>query len=60
MFNDVFATVGERTFEKTPNDLNAHAENPDVQQPITRVNSFTPEPVDRNTVILAIKHLKKT
>ena len=60
--NEAFVNVGKRTFEKTLTELNNVN---DKQGTLNRDNTvytqlFRPEPVDANTVILTIKHLKNT
>ena len=60
-FNELFIDVGKRTFEKTQNNLNIinfNYENPERTE--NHENFFRAEPVDVNTVILTIKHLKNT
>ncbi|XP_068229711.1 uncharacterized protein [Palaemon carinicauda] len=60
-FNEFFAEVGRKTFEKTQEEL--HNRMPLETDPIiphSRVDSFKPRPVDCNTVILVIKDLKET
>ncbi len=60
-FNDLFVNVGKLAFEKTQNELNiAHPHRGSLQQNLNYENFFRPEPVDVNTVILTIKHLKNT
>ena len=55
-FNGFFANVGKNTFEKThTGDLNRSETTP--PNPSTL---FRPQPVDTNTVILTIKHLRNT
>ncbi len=58
-FNEYFVEVGKRTFEKTQtnlNDMNLNHDNTHENE--NYENLFRPEPVDVNTVILTIKHLK--
>ncbi len=59
--NELFVNVGKRSYEKTQSQLDYVNSN----QEASRYNSahehlFRPEPVDANTVILPIKHLKNT
>ncbi len=60
-FNDVFVNVGERTFQTTQNNLNDTSQSQNnPQHNVNLEHLFRLSPVDRNTVILIIKHLKKT
>ncbi len=60
-FNDHFVNVGKLAFERTQNELNiVHPHRVSLQQNLNYENFFRPEPVDVNTVILTIKHLKNT
>lgn len=60
-FNELFVNVGENTFQTTQNYLSVTDQTYD--DPLSNVNTehlFRPQPVDINTVILTIKHLKST
>ncbi len=60
-FNEFFVNVRERTFQTTQNNLNDASQSCDnPQHYVTHEHFFRPRPVDINTVILTIKHLKKT
>ncbi len=60
-FNDLFVNVGKLAFERTQNELSiVHRHRVSLQQNLNYENFFRPEPVDVNTVILTIKHLKNT
>ena len=60
-FNELFVNVGKRTFEKTQNNQNIT--NPNLDYPLGNgnyENFFRAKPVDVNTVILTLKHLKNS
>ncbi len=60
-FNELFVNVGKLAFDRTQNELNiVHPHRVNLQQNLNYENFFRPEPVDVNTVILTIKHLKNT
>ncbi len=60
-FNELFVNVGKLAFKRTQNELNIiHLHRVSLQQNLNYENFFRPEPVDVNTVILTIKHLKNT
>lgn len=60
-FNEFFVNVGERTFQSTQNNLNDTSQSySNPQHNVNLQHFFRPRPVDMNTVILTIKHLKKT
>ena len=61
-FNEFFAEVGKKTFEKTQDELRNANISIEVGQntPVRRFSHFKPVPVDCNTVILVIKNLKDT
>ncbi len=59
--NDLFVTIGKQTFEKMQNYQNHISVNQEtLHHHIVHEHLFRPEPVDANTVILTIKHLKNT
>ena len=61
-FNNFFANVGRKTFEKCKNNLNSNiniSDNPRVINE-TDNNAFRLEPIDVETVILTISRLKET
>ncbi len=58
--NELFANVGKRTYERTQSQLS----HKNLDQGRSRHNAvhehlIQPEPVDTNTIILTLKHLKK-
>lgn len=61
-FNDFFANIGKKTFEKSQENIQIN--NPHINEPpllsSNTMGSFRPQPVNINTVILTIKHLKAT
>ena len=61
-FNTYFANVGKCTFEKAQkNILQTHQTQSDEHStPSNGTNKFRPQPVDIDTLILTIKHLKPT
>ncbi len=60
-FKELFVNIGKLAFDRTQNELNiAHPHRVSLQQNQNYENFFRPEPVDVNTVILTIKHLKNT
>ena len=60
-FNDFFAEVGRKTFERTQEELrNRTPSETGHATPNINFNNFKPKPVDCNTVILVIKNLKDT
>ncbi len=60
-FNKLFVDVGKRSFVKTKNNLSGMKLNPgNTQGNETYENLFRAEPVDVNTVILTMEHLKNT
>ncbi len=59
-FNYFFANVGKNTFNKSRQLLANEAPLNDTNvQNITANNMFRPQPIDWQTVVLTIKHLKK-
>ncbi len=60
-FNDLFVSVGERTYQTTQNNLSNSNQNNVVPLPdVDDGHRFRPSPVDTNTVILTIKSLNNT
>ena len=63
-FNEFFANVGKNTFESTQISLHGNTtRNSQPDPPYSTVstnNPFKPQPVDTNTVILTVKHLRNT
>ena len=60
-FNDFFAEVGKKTFEKTQEQLsNSVPLELGPTTPDSNISSFKPKPVDCHNVILVIKDLKNT
>ncbi len=60
-FNELFVNVGKRTYERKQSQL-SYVNSTQEAQRYNEVHEhlFWPEPVDMNTVILTIKHLKHT
>ncbi len=59
--NAFFVNVRERTLQTTQNNLNDTSQSQNnPQHNVNLEHLFRPSPVDINTVILTIKHLKKT
>ena len=63
-FNHFFANIGSNTFASAQASLHANTSGnsqPDAPRPVASViNPFRPQPVDINTVILTVKHLRNT
>ena len=59
-FNRHFATVGKVTFERSQENVRNINLMQNGQPPIHIRNEFRPHPVDMDTLILVIKHLKPT
>ncbi len=59
--NELFVNVGKRTYERTQSHLN-HINTDQNRSHHNAVHEhlFRPQPVDTNTVILTVKHLKNT
>ncbi len=55
-FNAFFANVGKNTFDKT----HTGTSNNMVTEPNNLASLFRPQPVDTNSIILTIKHLRNT
>ncbi len=62
-FNHFFASVGREAFEDSPKNITPETEENPSQlhhELANSQNSFRPQPVDTNTVILTIKQLKES
>ena len=58
LFNDFFANVGRRAFEESQQGTLPTTR--ERENHFTNQIAFRPQPVDSNTIILTIKHLKET
>ena len=60
-FNKYFAEIGEIAFNKSQEQIHQNADLTNNQAPLSNSTAkFRPQPVDLNSLILVIKHLKPT
>ncbi len=61
-FNDFFANVGKDTYEESQRNTTGHSDDLklNLNTDALPYDVFRPQPIDRETIILEIKHLKNT